>query len=104
MGGEDSEAPIRKLPSPDGRGDTGLRQACGSGVAKKACILSLCECMSLCSQISTREPRNAKHTGLSLQREVGVVYNLLSMGSDMINNLVTFEISVWLGPHQSLLP
>lgn len=50
--------------------------------------------MFLCSQVSARGTKNAKHAGLSLQRKrLGVV---------VANSLVTFVLSVWPRPHQIL--
>lgn len=61
-------------------------------------------CRSLYSQISTREIRNANHTGLSLQRD-GSLTCLLprSLGMQVVNRLVTSVLSVRPG-HTQILP
>lgn len=108
MGEENSEAPARKLPASDERGSIGLRQACGSRVAKKSCIPPLCEWKtwawevqrSLRSQRSIGNPGMLNTQGCLFKREGCIIcFPPRRLGADMINSLVTFEISVWLRPH-----
>lgn len=58
---------------------------------------------SLCSQISTRETWNAKHTALSLQRKRCIICFLpRRLGMDVVISLVSSMLSV--GPGHIRLP
>lgn len=57
----------------------------------------------LCLQISPKGTWDVKHTRLFLQRKAGITcFPPRSLGEDGINNLVTFELSVWVRPHRIL--